>query len=525
MGETTAESRSAWPPERGDEAVPGQPATIGLRSVLIVLCSTLGTAAYAFTWNSVSVALPHMQGAFSATTDQITWVMIAFVIGSAMTTASVGWFAARFGRRRVFLVATAGYTGTLLGCALATSLGEEVAWRFVQGAFGAALIPVGQAIAVNAFPPERHGQATSLWALGFVTANVISPTIAGTLIEEFGWPFIFYANLPVGAAVFLAAWFLVPGGTDTARRMDWFGFTTLIVGVGTLQLMLARGERLDWFDSTEIVIEALVAGIALWLLLIHTLTAKRSFIERALFHDRNFVLGQVFIFLIGSVLFLPLLLLPLLLQQIGGYSAIETGYLMLPRGLGSVIGLIIMSQIRDKYDPRPILCAGLLVTAYSTWEMGQWTVEIRAWDVAWASFIQGCATGAIWAPINTLTLSRLNKRIQDQGFALFYLNFDIGSAIGTAAIIGLHACQSQINRAVLSEHINPFNELTRYGPLSEIWSITETGGLAALELEVSRQATMIAYNNSFLVITLVLAALIPLVVLFRHRHPRPAPAA
>ena len=288
--------------------------------------------------------------------------------------------------------------------------------------------------------------------------------------------------------------------------------------------MLARGERLDWFDSTEIVIEALIAGIALWFLVTHTLTAKRSFIERALFHDRNFVLGQVFIFLIGSVLFLPLLLLPLLLQQIGGYSAIETGYLLLPRGLGSVIGLIIMSQIRDKYDPRPILCVGLLVTAYSAWSMGQWTVEIRAWDVAWASFLQGCATGAIWAPINTLTLSRLNKRIQDQGFALFYLNFDIGSAIGTAAIIGLHARHSQINRAVLSEHINPFNELSRYVPLSEIWSITETGGLAALELEVSRQATMIAYNNSFMAIALVMAALIPLIVLFRHRRPQRNPA-
>lgn len=490
-----------------------QTTRITFRACLIVFCSTLGTATYAFTWNSVGVALPYMQGAFSATVDQISWVMIAFIIGSSMVTASIGWFAARFGRRRIFLLAVSGFTITLVGCGSATSLEEEVLWRFLQGACGAALIPVGQTIAVSAFPPERHGQATSLWALGFVTANVVSPTIAGILIEHYGWSWIFYANLPIGIAVLTAAWILLPESPKSDRPLDWTGLSALILGVGALQLMLARGERLDWFSSTEIVVEAMVAASALWIFLIHTLTAKNPFIVRDLFKNYNFVLGQIFIFLVGAMLFLPLLLLPLMLQQISDYPAIEVGTVMMPRGIGTIIGLVLIAQIRDKIDPRPLLVFGLGLTAYAAWQMSGWTSEVQAGDVAWAIFLQGCATGAVWAPLNTLALSKLDKRVQDQGFAFFYLSFDIGSAVGTAAIVGLHTRHTQINHAVLTESVTPFRELAQ----SEYWSVFQLEGLAALDQEVTRQATMVAYNNSFLAIALTVASLIPAILLFRYK--------
>jgi DHA2 family multidrug resistance protein len=497
--------------------------TLDARRLLTALCATVSTGAYAFTWNSVGVALPHMQGTFSATTDQITWVMIAFVIGSATMTACVGWLSARFGRKELYLFAIASFAVTLLGCGLSTTLWQEVVWRFLQGIAGASLIPLGQAIAVNSFPPDRHGQATSLWALGFVTANLFSPIVAGRLIEDYGWPWIYYIVIPVTIAVFVAAWILVPRTSREPRPMDWVGFTTLIVGVGMLQVALARGERLDWFESMEIVIEMIVAGILLYVFLAHTVTAKKPFIDRTLFHDRNYALGQVFIFVVGLVLFLPLLLLPLLLQQISGYPPIETGYLLLPRGVGSVLGLLVMSRFRDRIDPRPILFFGILVTAISTWQMGHWTVDVGPWDVIWPNFLQGCATSAIWAPLNTLALSRLDKRLQDQGYAVFYLNFDIGSAIGTAAIFSLHTRYSQIHHALLSENINPFNELFRHSPASELWSIEESSGLAALDLEITRQATMIAYNNSFIAISLLIASLIPFILLFRHPRAGPAP--
>ena len=502
-----------------------RPTQIGSRQIVTVLCMTVGTWAYAYTWNSVGVALPHMQGAFSATTDQITWVMIAFVIGGAMATASTGWLSAQFGRKRLYLAAIAGYTVTLLGCGLSTTLTEEVFWRFVQGVTGAPLLPLGQAIAVNAFPAGRHGQATSLWALGFVTGNVVAPTLSGHLIDQHGWPWIFYVNVPIGIAVFIAAWFLVPRSEKAPRPLDWLGFTSLIVGVGALQLMLARGERLDWFASTEIVVEAAIAATALYVFIAHTLTARKSFVDKSLFLDRNFGLGLFFIFLVGAVFYLPLLLLPLLLQQIGGYPAVETGNLLLARGVGSIIGLMIMSQIRDRYDPRPILLIGLLLAAIPAWSMAHWTVDVRPIDVVVANFVQGIAAGAIWAPLNILTLSRLDRRVQDQGFALFYLNFDAGYAIGAAGIIALHARHSQINHAVLNEAINPYNELLRYARPSELWDIAEASGLTALDAEITRQATMIAYNNSFLVSALVICALIPLILLFRHRAPTAAPQA
>lgn len=499
------------------------PTAVTGRGILIVLCSTLGTAAYSFTWNSVGVALPHMKGAFSATTDQITWVMIAFVIGSAMTTASVGWFAAHFGRKRVYLVAVLGYTATLVGCGAATSLGEEVGWRFVQGIFGAVLIPVGQTIAVSAFPPERYSQASALWALGFVSANVIAPALAGFLIDTYSWPWIFYVTIPIGLAIFIATWFLVPDQGREEKRLDWIGFTTLILGVAVLQLMLARGERLDWFESTEIVVEALVAGLLLYVFLVNTLMARQPFIERGLFADRDLVLGIVFIFLIGAALFLPLLLLPLLLQQIGGYPAIETGYLLLPRGLGSILGLVVIARLRDRIDPRIILCFGLTLTAYSTWYMSQWTVEVRPSDVVFASFLHGTAAGAVWAPLNTLTLSRLGSRLRDQGFALFYLSFDMGNAIGTAMVIGMHARHGQINRAVLGERITPFHGQAGSREFDELWSLSDPAGLAALAEEVTRQANMIAYNNAFLMLAIIMAALIPFIPLFRNLRRRPRP--
>ena len=502
-------------------AVPGVQGVTPLRprQIFTVLCATFATAVYAFTWNSVTVALPHMQGRFSATTDQIAWVMIAFIIGSAAMTASIGWVSDRFGRRPVFLWAIVGYMITLVGCGAATTLEQEIAWRFVQGVFGAALLPLGQIIAVNAFPKERYVQATALWALGFVSANVFAPAAAGIIVEEFGWPWIFYLPIPVSAAVLAASWVLVPDSPKNVRPMPWTGFLGLIVGVSFLQLMLARGERLDWFESTEIVIEAAIAVIGLYVFVVHSIGSRRPFFSRRLFVNPDFVTGQVFSFVVGGVMFLPVLLLPLMLQQVAGYSAADTGYLMLFRGAGSMLGLIAVSVIRGRGDPRLILLFGLAISAYATWSMSQWTVDVRHWDVIWTSFLHGLAAGPIFTPLNSLTLSRLKGRVQDQGFAFFYLNFDVGSAIGTAAIVGAHARLSQINHSVLAEHISPFREVLPGAHPSGAWSLSETSGLAALEGEVSRQAAMIAYNDSFLIVSLALAATIPMILLFRYRRP------
>ena len=488
----------------------------GMRRAILVLAATLGTAAYDFTWTVVGIGLPHMQGAFSATTDQVAWVMTGFIVGSAMMTASVGWLTARFGRKRLFMFALAGYTITLFGCGMSTTLFGEVGWRFLQGLVGAPLIPLGQAITVDAFPPERHGKATSIWAIAIVAGGAFGPAFGGILIDHYGWPWIFYITIPVGVVSFIAAWIVIPEiPNEPDRKLDWFGFATLMTAIVAFLLMLGRGERLGWFSAPEIVIEALAAGLAFYLFIAHTMTAKNRFIDKALYGNRNYVLGLLFLLLFAMIIILPNFLLPLLLQQIAGYPAIEAGYLLIPRGVGIILGLLLIGQIEHLIDPRKVIFVCLLFVIYTVWEMSQWTIEVTPWDVIRPNFIQGLTSGMMWVPVSTLALSTLERRFQADGYAIFYLQFDMGSAIGVAGIVALNSRHTQINRATLVEHVNPFNELLRYPEISRVWDIAEIEGLAMLDLEITRQAAMIAYNNSFLMIALGAALLLPITLFFR----------
>ncbi len=480
------------------------------------ICATLGSWVYSFTWNSVSVALPDMKGSFSATNDQIAWVMIAFIVGSAAMTASIGWLSARFGRKQMFLFAIGGFTVSLIGCGSATTLEQEVLWRFIQGVTGAPLIALGQLITVNSFPPNRYSMATSFWALGFVTGNVIAPVVAGLVIEQYSWPLIYYMNVPICIGVFIAGVVLVPATSKARQKLDWFGFLTLIIGVSLLQYMLARAERLDWFESNEILIITTLTLTLLYLFVVHTVTGKETFFDRGLFRNFNFSLGQFVIFIVGGAIYMPLLLLPLMLAQIGDFPPFEVGQLLLSRGVGSIISLIVLTQVREKIDPRPLIVFGLLCNILPAWEMAHWSIDIHPFDVQWTNFLSGVGTSCIWAPLNRMVLSNLKGKYQDQGFAMFYLNFDIGYAIGTSAIIGAHARLSQINHTLLSENIDRFNQVLLNPSTNNSWSIVDLNGIQALHTEVGRQATMIAYNNSFFICGALMALLIPAVYLFKN---------
>ncbi|MEM7120043.1 MAG: DHA2 family efflux MFS transporter permease subunit [Pseudomonadota bacterium] len=500
-------------------AAPAAPARpTGIRFVLLVTFATLATTAYDFTWTVVAVALPHMQGTFSTTSDQIAWVLIAFMVGSAVMTASTGWFSARFGRKNLFLFATAGYTISLVGCGMSETLIEASVWRFAQGLVGASLIPLGQAIVVDAFPPERHGQATSIWGIGVMLGSVAGPIGGGFLLEYYSWPWVFYITIPVGIIALIGAWIFVPSTpADRTRHFDWVGFTTLVVGASLLQLALARGERQDWFDSAEVIIEMMAALILLYLFAVHTVFAKKPFVDRALFLDRNYMTGMVFIAVIGALIVLPNFLMPLMLQQIGGYPPIETGRMMMWRGGGILLGLILVGRIAHRINPRSMIIFGLVLMAVPAWYMAQWTVEIRTSDVMWTNAVQGFGGSFIWVPLSTLTLSGLAKRNQDQGYALFYLVFELGSSVGVAAIVGKHSRDSQTNHAILTEAIHPFNQLFGYAPVERALDLADPATLALLEAEIQRQSVMIAYNNAFFATCLMAAALIPAVFIFRRR--------
>ena len=491
----------------------------GARLVLLVCFATLATMAYDFTWTIVSVALPHMQGAFSTTSDQIAWVLIAFMLGSATATASAGWFSNRFGRKNLFLFATAGYTITLIGCGLSETLIEASLWRFVQGLVGAPLIPLGQTIVVDAFPRRLHGRATSIWGIGIMVGSVGGPIGGGFLLETHSWPWVFYVTVPVGVVAFVGTWLFVPASRpDRSQPFDWFGFAALVLGAGMLQLALARGEREEWFESTEVALEFAAAVFLLYLFAVHTAFARRPFVPRALFADRNFAVGMAMLAIIGAIIVLPNFLMPLMLQQIAGYPPVETGRMMVFRGAGVLAGLVLLSLIAERFAPRGLMVIGLALIAFPTWFMAQWTVDVRFGDVAWTGFVQGFGGAFIWVPITTLALSHLTGRVQDQAYSLFYLFFELGSSVGVAAIVGRHLRDTQVNHAALAETVTPFNEVLRQGAMERFRTGADLAGMAALEAEIGVQSTMIAYNNAFFATLVLTLAMIPLLFLFRVRR-------
>lgn len=492
----------------------------GAGRALMVLAAITGTTVYEFTWTIAGVAMPHMQGSFSATPDQIAWVMTSFMMGSSLMIACTGWLSVRFGRKRVFLVSIVGFCASLVMCATADTLFEESLWRFVQGFLGAPLIPLGQAITIDAFPEEKHGQATALWGIGVVGGAVLGPVVGGVLIEYYTWPWIFWLNVPLCLVAMVGVVLFIPEiETDRQRRMDWFGLGTLLVGVAAIQLLFNRAERLDWFASTEILLEGGVAALALYLFVAHSFTARNPFLQPKLFQDRNFQFGLFFILVNGMLSILPLVLLPLLLQNIGGYPPILAGGLLIFRGLGLIAGMLVVGQLTGRIDSRYILCAGFFTMFISGWGMSVWTVEVPAWEIVWTNFLQGVASGAVFVPITTLAFATLATRYRTEGFAVFYLVFFTGSAIGVASIMTVHTRTAQINHAVLSEHITPFNELFRYQFMPQLWDLDKLDGLAALDYEITRQATMIAYNNTFFVVAALSLLVIPLVFMFRARKP------
>jgi DHA2 family multidrug resistance protein len=493
---------------------------ISAQAWLIVLTATLSAAAYGFTWNAVTVALPHMMGSFAATPDQISWIMIAFIVGSAVATASAGWFANRFGKRRVFLVAGAGFAVSLLGCALADSLAGAVFWRFCQGITGAAMLPISQIIAVNAFPPERYTKATSYWAIGFIGANVMSPAIGGFLIEAGGWPAVFLIPIPFALLFVVLGLVTLPDDDHTPEPMDWVGFASLILGLGLLQVGLARGERLGWLDSPSVL--ALLGGAAafFWIFMVHTASAVRPFIPPSLFANRNFALGVLFVLTMGGIMYLPMFFLPLLLAQVAGYPPAVMGLALAGRGVGSLVGLLFQSHWGDRIDPRWLLTFGCLILVTSTGMMSRWSVDVVFGAVFLTSAIYGASASFTWGPLNKIALSRLPKAQQNIGFSVFYLAFEIGGAIGTAVFVTVHTHLAQSAHALLTRHVHAFNEafdyVTGQGWGGRVWDLDKTGDLAALAAEIGRQSQLMAHTNIFLLIAVIFTAMIPVILIFRR---------
>ena len=483
---------------------------------LVTLSVMLATIMQALDTTIANVALPHMQGTMSATQDQIAWVLTSYIVAAAITMPLTGFAVARLGRKRVFMWSVAGFTAASMLCGAAQSLDQIVIFRLLQGVFGASLVPLSQSVLLDSYPREQHGSAMALWGVGVMVGPILGPSLGGWLTEYYNWRWVFYINLPFGLlAWFGLAAFVHETPLDRTRRFDLLGFALLSLAIGALQLMMDRGESLDWFASREVVVEAMIVGLAFYLFLAHMFTHEHPYVEPGLFRDRNFSIGLIFIFNVGVILFATMALLPPLLQNLLGYPVIDIGFLLVPRGVGTLIAMITVGRLSRRVDPRHMILVGFALTADSLWEMTRFSLDVSGWDIVRTGIVQGLGVGLTYVPLTTISFSTLAARYRNEGTALFNLIRNIGSSIGISAVMTYLAQRTQANHAAFAQYINPFRFAFAHSPVARIYDLASPQGLAAINGEVTRQAAMLAYLQDFRMMMFLTLAFIPMIVLLR----------
>jgi len=472
-----------------------------------------------------NVALPHMQGSFSAAQDQIAWVVTSYIVAAAIMTPLTGWLAGRLGIKYVFFVSVAGFTLASALCGVATSLAQMVIYRLLQGICGAALVPLSQSVLLQINPPQRHAKAMSVWGMGVILGPIIGPALGGWLTDQYNWRWVFFINVPFGL---LAAAGILIFIRDTRRAhresFDFFGFATLSLAIGALQMFLDRGELKDWFGSTEIWVEATIAGLAFYLFVVHTVTATdRSFLNRDLLKDANCAVGTILMFLVAIPLFGTMVLLPTMLQDLLNYPVLTTGFVLVPRGLGTMAAMFVVARLIGRVDTRLLILAGLTLTAVALWQMTGFSLLMGMGPVISTGVLQGFGLGLVFTPLSVVTFSTLPRKILTQGTAIFSLTRNIGSSVGIAIVEALLVENTQVVHSRLVEQLRPDNPLARLPHMAAPFSLTDPSGIAALNAEATRQAAMVAYIDNFKLMMVIVIVGLPLLLLLRR--PLPAPAA
>ncbi len=480
------------------------------RRGLIMATAMAGTAVYVLDIFVVAIALPHMQGTFSAAPDQISWVATAFVLGTTVMIIASGWLSARVGTRLLLIVSIAIFMGLSILAANAETLEEEVLWRFLMGAAGAPIQPMCQVIILNTYRREEHGWALAIWGLGVMSAPVIALPLAGLIINLVGWPGVFYMNLPVAALALLGTFLFVPRTRVESRQgLDWFGLILLILVFGLLQFVLGRGGRLDWFDSTTITVMVAVSALSAYLFVVHILTARNPLIPPGIFRDRNFTVGLIGTFGFGSANMMVTILLPIMLQNQLRYPIELIGLVMAPRTVGTLIGQWLIAVLITRVDPRHLIALGAIMSATSTWIMSGWSLDVSPWQVIWPAILHGISGGFLWVCFNSLVVSTLDARYREQGVPFYYLSFNVGFSFGVAGILAYWTISAQANYAILSEHLSPFN-----ARIPSDWDLGDPTVAAGFASEIERQAGMVAFNNAFFMASLAALLIIPIGYMF-----------
>ncbi len=470
-----------------------------------------------------NVALPYMQGSMSASADEITWVLTSYVIAAAIMTAPVGWMAVRFGRKRLFIISIAGFTVASMMCGAAQSLQQLVGFRLLQGMFGAALAPLSQATMLDIYPFSRRAQAMAIFSMGVTMGPIMGPTLGGYLTDAYSWHWVFYVNLPFGIlAITGLALFMPSAPARPHLKFSWYGFAMLALGAGALQMMLDRGQELDWFSSREIIVEATLAGLGFYLFVVHMFTADKPFLSPGLFRDRNFSAGMVMVFFISSVMLATSALLAPYLQNLAGYPVYTAGWAMAPRGLGTIASMWLASRLGMRFDQRKIMAVGLLILGWALYIMSTWTPDVTEQQMWVVMIVQGFSIGLVFNPMTVMAYTTLSTQLRGEGTALQSLARNIGSAIGISVTSFTLTRSTQAMHADIAAGITPFDRVLQGGDaLSHMLDPATRHGAAMLNQMITQQAQIVAYNNDFRLMTLTI--LPPLALLFlMRRHARPA---
>lgn len=488
--------------------------------LLVTLSLTLTALMQTLDSTIANVALPHMQGSMAATQDEISWVLTSYILATAIMTPPSAFLANRFGRKNVLVVCGIGFVLASALCGAATSIGQIVGFRFLQGAFGAPLMPIIQALLLDLYSDKERGKAMAIFGFGVMFGPIIGPTLGGLLTDFYNWRWVFYINLPLGALALLGMMIFMPGSKrEDERSFDFLGFGLLSVTVAALQLALDRGQSLNWFASTEIICELMVSALCFYLFMVHTFTTAHPFLEPKLFRDRNFVAGLVFNFFASSTLMGTMALMPSFLQNLLGIPVLTAGMLMAPRGVGTLLAMMIIPKLADIVDPRWLLLIGIVVTGLSMGQMANLTLDVDSNTIMHLGFIQGVGLGFTMIPISILIFSTLDRRYRTEGTAMYNLLRNLGGSLFISLMITKLAQNTQTYHAHLTEAVTQFGDA-----LPAMWDWHSSAGAMALNGEITRQASGIAYFNDFVIMQWLALMTVPLLLLFK-KAPRAAASA
>lgn len=467
-----------------------------------------------------NIALPHMQGALGAAQDTISWVLTSYIVASAVMVPMSGWLANRLGRKTLLLISVGGFTIASMLCGIATSLGEMVFYRILQGICGAFIVPLGQTIMLDINPPERHGRAMAMWGAGVMVGPIMGPTLGGWITEAYDWRWVFFINLPIGVLTFLGILTFMPNSRGQRSSFNLPGFMMLAIAVGAFQLMLDRGEQKDWFESTEILIEAGIAIACLWMFVNHVLFARNPFLSPGVFRDRNFSVSLIFTFISGIMMLSATVLLPPLLQNLMGYPTITAGIVMAPRGIGTMLVMLALGRYLDRMDARWGVLISVLLIAWSLHEMTKFTIEMDEWPLVYSSFVQGIGIGMLFSCMTTLAFATLKPQYRGEATGLYSLVRNLGTSVGVSVVSTLLAQNTQINHAVLAEHITPYVTSLDFSWAQALMAAGAGSVAAMANAEITRQAMMLAILDDFKLLMYTALATLPFILLLRRPAPR-----